>query len=97
MVLLSSYLFFRTFTVFSAADAHESRSSMVAMKVANLFSIFISVTTLLFSSLEITVSPGGVLRLSGETAFATAVAVSLSSYSSVIVACNFFTLQLSTH
>ena len=70
---------------------------MVAVKVASLQLQSISVTTLLLSRVVFTFNPIGVLKLSGETASATACAVFLSLYSSVIVACKLFTLQLPTH
>lgn len=75
-------------------DALKSKSSMVAVKVASLPSHWIWVITLLFSLTVFTCSPIGVLKLSGETAWAMACAVFSSLYSSVTVACKFLTLQL---
>ena len=77
--------------VFSAVDAQKSKSSIVAMKVAILLSHPILVTTLLASLAVLTLSSMGVLKLSGETALATASAVFSSEYSSVIVASNLLT------
>lgn len=85
------------FKVFSAVDALNRRSSMVAVKVASLPSHSIWVITLLFSRTVLTWSPIGVLKLSGETACAIAFAVFSSLYSSVTVACKLLTLQLPTH
>ena len=77
--------------VFSAVDEQKSKSSIVAMKVAILFSHSILVTTLLASLAVLTLSSIGVLKLSGETALATDSAVLSSEYSSVIVASNLLT------
>ena len=65
---------------------------MVAVKVDSFPSQVMSVTTLQLSLTVLTFNPVGVFRLSGETAFATALAVLASGYSSVIVACKRFTL-----
>ncbi len=67
---------------------------MVAVKVAILPSHSMRVMTLLFSKVVFTVNPVGVLRLSGETAAATAFAIFALPYSSVIVASKLLTLQL---
>lgn len=67
---------------------------MVAVKVASLLSHLISVTTFFCSTTVFTVSLGGVLKLSGERALATALASFSSAYSSVIVASNLFAPQL---
>lgn len=83
--------------VFSAVDALSSKSSIVAIKVASLSSNFMSVVTLLLSRWVFTVKPGGVLKLSGETASAIAVAVFASPYSSVTVASNALAPQLFAH
>jgi len=61
--------------VFSAVDALKSRSSIVAIKVASFPLHSILVTTLLPSATVFISSPTGVLKLSGDTALATAVAV----------------------
>lgn len=67
---------------------------MVAVKVASLPLHKISVITCRSRFTVLTCKPAGVLKLSGETAFATASAVFASPYSSVIVACKLFTFQL---
>src|SRR5208337_214910 len=67
---------------------------MVAVKVAILPSHSILVTTFLSSRTVLICSPIGVLKLSGETALATASAVFSSAYSSVTFASNFLALQL---
>ncbi len=81
-------------TVFSAVDAQQRRSSMVAMSVRIFPSSLISVITWRFRRSVITVNPAGTLKLSGATASAIAAAVFASSYSSVIVASNLLALQL---
>ncbi len=81
-------------SIFSAVDALKSKSSMVAVNVASLLSHWIWVTTFLFSLKVLTISPSGVLKLSGEIALATASAVFSFAYSSVIVASNLLALQL---
>ena len=63
---------------------------MVAMKVESLPSHLICVITLEPSFVVSTVKPAGVLRLSGDTALATACAVFSSLYSSWILASKFF-------
>ncbi len=83
--------------VFSAVDALKSKSSIVAMKVASLPSHSMWVTTLLFSRSVLIFKSTGVLKLSGETASATALAVFWSSYSSVTVASKLLTLQLTSN
>ena len=55
-------------SAFSAVDALKRRSSIVALKVAIFVSAFISVITLLFLLTVLTDRPGGVSKLSGETA-----------------------------
>jgi hypothetical protein len=67
---------------------------MVAINVASLPFSVISVITAPFSRLLTTVNPVGAVQLSGVIASATAWAVSASSYSSVIFACNFFSFEL---
>ena len=67
------------------------------MKVASFPSVFTSVRTLLFFLSVLMVSPVGVLKLSGDTAFAMASAVFASAYSSVIVASKVFAFQLFFH
>ena len=81
-------------SVFSAVETQKSKSSMVAMKVARFPSAFTSVNTQLPFLAVLMVKPTGVLKLSGETALAMAVAVWVSQYSSFIVASNIFALQL---
>ena len=78
-------------------DALKSKSSIVAVKVASFPSHCICVITLLVSLTVLTLSPMGVLKLSGETAWAMAFAVFSSAYSSVIVASKFLALQLFTN
>jgi len=79
-------------SVFSAVETQKSKSSIVAMNVASFPSVFTSVRTWLpFLTVSMN-NPAGVLKLSGETALATASAVFASPYSSVIVASNFFAL-----
>jgi len=70
---------------------------MVAMNVESFPSALTSVSTRLPSLTVFMDKPGGVLKLSGETASATASAISASPYSSVIVASNFLALQLFSH
>ncbi len=70
---------------------------MVAVKVASLPSHWIWVTTFRSSLTVLTCKPAGVLKLSGETALATASAVFTSAYSSVIVASKLLALQLSSN
>jgi len=78
-------------------ETQKSKSSIVAMKVASFPSVFTSVRTQLpFLTVSMN-NPAGVLKLSGETALATASAVFASLYSSVIVASNVFALQLFSH
>ena len=67
---------------------------MVAINVTSLPSNTISVVTTAFSCLLFTVNPVGAVQLSGEIASRTAWAVSASSYSSLIIACNFFAFEL---
>jgi hypothetical protein len=62
-------------TVFSAIEVEESRSSTVAMKVDSFSRHPMFVMTLRRVRAVATVRPGGVLELSGETASATAFAV----------------------
>ena len=78
--------------VFSAVEVLKSRSSIVAVKVANGPSQKIVVITLQLSVVVFIFSPFGAFRLSGETALATASAVLASGYSRVIVACKYLTL-----
>ena len=78
--------------VFSAVEAQKSRSSIVAVKVANVPSQKIVVITLQLSLIVVIFSPFGVFMLSGETALATASAVLVSGYSRVIVACKYLAL-----
>ncbi len=75
-------------------EAPSSRSSIVAMKVASLPSNSTSETTAFLTSWVFTVKPSGADELSGETAEATAAAVSAFSYSSVIVALKFLAPKL---
>ncbi len=70
---------------------------MVAVKVASFPSQIICVTTFLSSLTVFTNKPAGALKLSGETALATASAVFTSAYSSVIVASKLLALQLSSN
>ena len=84
-------------SVLSAVDALQSKSSIVAMKVESFPSHSIWVITLLFSLIVLTLSPTGVLKLSGETASAMAFAVFWSLYSSVTVASKLLTLKLPTY
>ena len=84
-------------SVFSAVETQKSKSSIVAMKVASLPSVFTSVSTRLPFLTVLMTKPVGVLKLSGETALAMASAVFASPYSSVIVASNFFAFQLFSH
>ena len=81
--------FWTTFKVFSAIEALESKSSIVAMNVANTVSTVICVTTVQFALTVLTAKPTGTFRLSGETASAMASAVFSSAYSSVTVAVAF--------
>jgi len=83
--------------VFSAVDALNSKSSIVARKVANFPSARISVTTLLPFLKVFMDKPVGVLKLSGETALAMASAVFASLYSRIIVASNLFAFQMFAH
>lgn len=84
-------------SVFSAVDTQKSKSSMVAMNVVSLPSAVISVTTWLFFLSVLMAKLVGVLKLSGDTALATASAVFASRYSSVIVASKVFAFQLFFH
>jgi hypothetical protein len=61
--------------IFSAVDAQKSKSSIVAMKVRNPVLHSISVKTSAFFHVVLIDKPDGVLKLSGETASATAWAV----------------------
>jgi len=70
---------------------------MVAMNVESFPSALISVSTWLPLLTVLMDNPLGVLKLSGETALATALAVFVLLYSSVIVASNFLALQLFFH
>jgi hypothetical protein len=81
-------------SAFSAVDTLDSKSSIVAMNVANFPSALIFVTTQLFSLTVLTDKPRGVLKLSGETALAMASAVCSSRYSSVTVASKLLASQL---
>jgi hypothetical protein len=65
---------------------------MVAVKVASFSvqSMFVMTLQLLLSVFIF--NPVGAFRLSGETALAIAMAVLVSGYSSVIVACKSFTI-----
>jgi len=78
-------------------ETQKSKSSMVAMNVASFPSVFTSVRTWLPFLSVLMNNPAGVLKLSGETALAMASAVFASPYSSVIIASNFFALQLFSH
>jgi hypothetical protein len=91
------YLVFAMRIVFSAVEALKSRSSIVAMNVANFSSVLISVITLLPLLNVFMNNPVGVLKLSGETALAMASAVFALPYLRVIVASNFFAFQLFSH
>ncbi len=72
---INSYCFrFTVSRVFSAVDAHSSKSSIVAIKVGSLPSKRMSVMTLVPSCVVCTVNPAGVSKLSGPTASATAAA-----------------------
>lgn len=78
-------------------ETQKSKSSMVAMKVLSFPSVFTSVRTWLPFLTVLMTNAAGVLKLSGETALATASAVLASPYSSVIVASNVFAFQLFFH
>jgi len=91
------YFVFATRIVFSAVEALKSKSSIVAINVANFSSALISVMTLLPLLNVLMNNPAGVLKLSGETALAIALAVFASPYSRVIAASNFFAFQLFSH
>ncbi len=78
-------------------DALNSKSSIVAIKVAIFSSALTSVTTLQPFLKVLINNPVGVLKLSGETASAIASAVFASAYSRVIFASNFFAFQLFAH
>jgi len=85
---------FKIRSVFSAVEALKSKSSIVAINVASLHSHWIWVITFFFSLVVLTFRPIGVLKLSGEIALETALAVFSSRYSSVIAVSNFFSPQL---
>ena len=70
---------------------------MVAMNVESFPSALTSVSTWMPLLTVLIDNPVGVLKLSGETALATALAVFVLLYSSVIVASNFLALQLFFH
>jgi hypothetical protein len=70
---------------------------MVAMKVESFPSVFTSVRTWLLFLKVLMTNAAGVLKLSGDTALATALAVFGSLYSSAIVASKVFTFQLFFH
>lgn len=82
---------------FWAVDALKSKSSIVAIKVESFPLDMISVTTLLLFLNVSMDNATGVLQFSGETAFAMALAVFSSPHSRVILASNFFALQLFAH
>jgi hypothetical protein len=68
-----------TCSVFSAIEAEKSRSSIVAIQVDSFSLHSILVVTFRCLRVVATVRPRGVLKLSGETASATAFATAESS------------------
>jgi hypothetical protein len=78
----------------SATETQKSRSSMVAINVGSFPLHLICVITFLASFVVLIDRPVGVLKLSGETAFAMAAATFASLYFSIISASNLVAFQL---
>ncbi len=83
---VSQRIFLIVCIVFSASEAEESKSSIVAKNVGHRFPHTIRVKTVLPSTTVLTDKALGVLRLSGDIASDTAFAVFISSYLSAISA-----------
>ena len=82
--MVLAILFSITWSVFSAVEMQKRKSSIVAIKVVNFFSVFISVIILLLRIDVLIIKFDGAEKLSGDIACMIVEAVFTSLYSRTI-------------